>query len=313
MAAQQVEAEIEGEIYRSGIGVSLLGVAQILVTQGASWGWGILLMLAGLLGILLPKRQIYYVNGLLLLLVGLADLSMYAPAANQTAGIHIMGLMPVLMGGLLIIWFTHQLSLAGPNQQIRAARALRDSRVEFLPSHSPLVHGVARTIRWIALVFVVYAVAVLVVALSADGSGPLGRLTSMLPDLAIFGVLAMLLFVVSVGMVASKRPAYLEAKVAAQLVIAVGVLSFWNVLLNFDINAPAAFFGHVFLPDVLVFEHPYSWGNMSFFGGWMQKELTVYARPHVWIMLVLCVMAFNGWFTRSVDKELEDQRCQSAG
>ncbi len=305
--------EIETEIYRSGVGVGLLGVAQLLLTQGSSWGWGIVLLLTGLLAILLPRRQIYYVNGMFMLLVGLADLVMYSPSGTHGAGIHLAELLPVLMGGMLIIWFAHQISLASPNHQLRAARAIRDKRAEFLPSHSPIVHGVAWTIRWVSLLFAVYAVAVLVVALSySDALGPLGGLTSMLPDLAIFGVLAMLLFVVSVGMATSRTPAYLEAKVSAQLVIAVGVLSLWSVVLNFDPHAPASFFGHVFLPDILVFDYPYAWGSMSLFGGWMSKELAVYARPYVWITLVLCVVAFNWWFTRSVDKELEDQRCQRA-
>jgi len=306
-------AEIEQEIRRSGIGVGLLGVAQALVTQGASLGWAAALLIAGFLAILFPKRQTYYLNGLVMLLVGLADLTMYAPAGSQTGGVPIMEILPVLMGGLLIIWFAHQISLAGPNQQLRAARAIRDKQAEFMPSHSPLVCGVARAMRWISLVFAVYAAAVLWVALSGTRAlGPVRGLTSVLPDLAIFGVLAVLLFAVSFGMALSKRLTYVEAKVAAQLVITVVVLSFWSVLLNFDFQAPASFFGHVFLPGVLVFDHPYSWGSMSFFGGWMQKELTLYARPYVWFTLVLCVLAFNVWFTRSVDKELEDLRCQSA-
>jgi ActR/RegA family two-component response regulator len=303
--------ETRKEIRRSGTGVGLLGIAQLLLTQGASWGWGLLLLLTALAGVIAPRRQMYFVNSVLLLLVGLADLVLYSPAGPNMPGIDITALMPVLMGGLLIICFAHQVSLTSPNHQLRAARAIRDRQAEFLPSHSPMVHGVGQAFRWVSLAFAAYAAAVLVVAYSyANALGTLGGLTSMLPDLAIFGVLAVLLFVVSAEMAMSKRPAYLEAKVAGQLVISVGVLSFWSVLLNFDIHAPLSFFGRVFSPDILLFDHPYAWGSMSFFGGWMSKELAVYARPYVWITLVACVVAFNWWFTGSVDKELEDQRCQ---
>lgn len=303
--------EVQQEIVRSGIGVGLMGIAQLLMTQGNSWGYGLLLLLAGVTGVLFPRQGMYYVNSAVMLLVGLADLVLYSPAGQNAAGNRVEELLPVVMGGLLILWLAHQISLTNPNQQLRTARAIRDKRAEFLPSSSRAAHRAAHAIRWVSLGFAAYAAAVLVVAFSyTDTLGFLDGLTSMLGDLAIFGILAVLLFAVSLRMSLCKRPAYFEAKVVGQLVTVVGVLAVWSVLLNFDPHAPVSFFGHIFLPELLVFDHPYTWGSMSLFDGWMSRELAVYARPYVWISVVVCVVVFNSRFARIVDRELEMQRSQ---
>ena len=159
--------------------------------------------------------------------------------------------------------------------------------------------------------FATYTTAmVLTIVSHANVTGTLESLIPMLPDLAIFGVLTILLIAIATLISRRKRPAYVEAKVAAQLMISVLVLGFWSVFLNFDPQNPMSFFGHVFALGLLVFEHPYAWGSLSFFDGLLSKELAIYARPYVWISLVLCVLLFNHWFTRKVDNELEEQRAQ---
>jgi ActR/RegA family two-component response regulator len=304
--------EIRKEIRFSGIAVGLLGVLQLLLPDGPFWGWGILLLLTGILGIAIPSRRVYFLNIPVMLLVGLVDF--IAPSAAGTpllAGWPAARLGPVLVGGILFLWTAHQISLLGVNHHLRSVRAIRDKQAAFLPAHSAIVQWAGHAIRWVSLVCAVYTAAVIAaIFLFQNGGGKPGSLTSMLPDLAIFGVLTTLLMAIATLISFRKRPAYVEAQVAVQLMIAVLVLAFWSVQLNFDPHNPAAFFGHVFAPGLLVYDRPYAWGSMSFFGGLLSKELAVYARPYVWITLVVCILLFNHVFIRKVDNELEEQRGQ---
>jgi ActR/RegA family two-component response regulator len=304
--------EIRKEIRFSGIAVGLLGILQLLLPEGPFWGWGILLLLTGILGIALPRRRVYFLNIPVMLLVGLADFIAPSPGgAHLATGWSAAPLWPVLAGGMLFLWTAHQISLSSVNQYLRTVRALRDKRAAFLPVQSPIIRWVGHAVRWVSLVFAAYTAAVVIaIFVSRDATGSPKPLTSMLPDLAIFGVLTVLLMAMATLISLRKRPAYAEAKVAAQLMIAVLVLAFWSVQLNFDPRDPLAFFGHVFGAGLFVYERPYEWGTMSFFGGLLSKQLAVYARPSVWITLVICILLFNYWFMRRVDNELEEQRGQ---
>jgi hypothetical protein len=209
---------------------------------------------------------------------------------------------------MLFLWAAHQISLMSLNQHLRTARALRDKRSAFLPACSAVVQWVGHAVRWVSLVFATYTAAVVVAVFSSDDlTGRLGTPASMFPDLAIFGVMTMLLMAISKLISLRKRPAYVEAQVAAQLMISVLVLALWSICLNFDPQDPPSFFGHIFTPGLLVFDRPYAWGEMSFFGGLLSKKLAVYARPDVWISLALCVFVFNRWFMHKVDEDLEEQ------
>ncbi|MDQ1257068.1 MAG: hypothetical protein QG656_1669 [Candidatus Hydrogenedentes bacterium] len=302
--------EVRKEVRYSGIAVGLLGVLQLILPQGPFWGWGVLLLLAGVFGVAFPRRRAYFVNVPVMLLAALADFIAASPSSVHPAAVWSPApLAPVFVGGMLFLWAAHQILLTSPNQHLRTVRALRDKRSDFLPACSPIVESIGHAIRWISLVFAAYAGAVTIALFTyPDAPGEAGSPRSMLPDLAVFGVLTVLLIAIAALIALRKRPAYAEAKVAGQLVISVLVLAFWSVLLNFDPHNPVSFFGHVFAPSLLVFERPYEWVSLSFFGGLLSKELAIYARPYVWISLVLCVLLFNHAFTRRVDDELEEQR-----
>jgi len=133
---------IRKEIRFSGIGVGLLGVLQLFLPQGPFWGWGVLLLLIGVLGVAVPKRRVYFLNIPAMLLVGLADFVAASPAeAPPLTGWPAAPLGPVVVGGMLFLWVAHQIALTSLNQHLRTVRALRDKSVAFLPEHSPIVNG----------------------------------------------------------------------------------------------------------------------------------------------------------------------------
>lgn len=304
--------EIAREIHYSGIGIGLFGVLHLVLPQSLFWGWGILLLIAGLLGVVWPKRRMYFFNSLIMLFVGIADLA----AASPTAGAEIFpagGLAPALVGGILILWVAHQIWMLSPNQQLRAARAIRDKRTSFLPSRSAVVRRIVRYTIGAGLISGVYAIAVLAVALYRAGALPdAGDAMSMLPDLALFSTITVLTGGAAALMLSRKQPAYFEAKVTGQLLITVLVLSFWSLLLNFSLSDPVSLFGRIFSSNILIFERPYEWASLSLFHGAVEKDMAMSARPYVWGSLILCVLVFNHWFTRTVDKELEEQRDEAA-
>jgi len=307
--------QIAREIHFSGIGVGLFGVLHLVLPQSLFWGWGLLLLLTGLLGVVWPKRKMYLINSLSMLFVGIADLVSASPKSlDYQSTMPAARLAPAIVGGILILWFAHQLWMLSPNQQLRIARAIRDKRTSFLPSHSATVSRIIRYTILAAIASGFYAICVLAIAFYRAGALPeSGAGMSMLPDIAFFSGI-MVLAGASAALMLSRRkqPDYFEAKVTGQMLIAVLVLSFWSLVLNFNFSDPLSLFGRIFESNILIFERPYAWASLSLFGGTVEKDIAMSARPYVWVSLIFGVLVFNHWFIKTVDRELEEQRDEAA-
>jgi len=269
--------EAAREIRYSGIGVALFGVLHLLMPQHLFWGCGISLLAAGGVGIAAPRREIYVLNGILMTVVGLWDLYPWRPAENH--------LLSVVVGSILILWGIQQLSMLEANRQLRAAREIRDRHAAFRPGKSGITFwaGVANVAA--AVVFGMYAIAVLASVPFRTTAGAMSGFGPVLPDLGVFAVLAVLTGLSAVVLLLREKATYLEAKVSVQLLVTATVLSLWGVAFSFDVSVPSSFFGRIFAADLYSF-----------------------TRPYVWISLIVCVAGFNRWFTRMMDRELEALR-----
>ncbi len=267
----------------SGLVLALFGTLYLLLPGHLFWGLGVCFLVAGAVGLLLPKRGLYALNGALMILVGLWEL-----LPRNLPGLHSLiatpeeRVVPFVVGCVLILWGIQQLTMLGSSQKLRAARAVRDRHASFLPGQSALVRRVGRWNLIASGLFAAYALSAL--ALASAGSAT-GLLSFALSDAAIYGVLALLAAVSAASFLVRRRPAYLEAKASAQFLIAVAVLSLWGFALSFHPSAPA-----------------------SFLGALLSGEAEVFKRPYVWASLIPPVLLFNRWFARAVDRELEEQR-----
>jgi len=117
---------------------------------------------------------------------------------------------------------------------------------------------------------------------SADG--PLLAASEWSPDLAVFTGLSLVSFVASGLLYLRSRPAYFEAKVSAQMLLAIIILALWGFAASYMAERPLTAFGNTFSMD-----------------------RAAYA-PVAWVLLILWVSVFNRWYGHAVDRELEEQR-----
>ena len=284
------DSDEKKEAWRSGLGVALMGIPPLILRQDLFWGCGVCLLAAGIVGIVLPKRMMHAALGILMILVGLWDLF-----PRQLLGLVPWSvpqddlMIPVVMGSFLMLWGIHQISLLSANQLLRVARAIRDERMAFLPGRSRLVRGVGYGNIAGSVAFGGCAAGLLVAGLSGAGAdtapGGLASSRIVLSDSLVFAVLGVLMLSMAAAFLLRKRPAYLEAKASAQLLIAAGVFVFWGIVFHVLLGTP-----------------------LSPFALFASDGLMTFARPEVWVSLVLCVLAFNWWFNHALDRELEEQR-----
>jgi len=287
---QKKPGEIARDVRASGVAVLLFGVLHVLLRTPWAWVAGALLCVIGLWGIISPKRRMHLVNGLAMAGVGLYDLLPRLPAGIDPRAVPAdSAFVPVLAGAALLFWGIHQMSLMGLNQQLRNARAIRDKRADFLPAWSAVVQRIMWWTLAGGILFFLYASALFGRALVAGrverAAGNAGLLESMPVDLPVFAILGLVALASAAAMHFRKTPAYFEAKLSAQLLIAVLVISFWSAVLTFRFSAPLAPVGAIF-----------------------SRDLSVFARPHLWVTLIVCVVLFNRWYRRTVEAELESQR-----
>ena len=274
-------AQLIREIRYSGVAVALFGVVHVLAHSSLFWGWGALLLSAGALGIVVPQRAMYLLNGLLMIATGLADLVLTTPDGIDPRVLPPQyRVLPIVMGSALILWGVQQLSMLGTNHRLRTARALRDEEVAFTPGASPIVRGIGLVNAAGAIVFGAYALAVLVMA------GPIIAGThSVLPDLAVFGLTAIVASASAAMLLARKRPPYLQAKVSVQMLLTVVVFAVFGIALHFRTTAPGPLLGSL-----------------------LSTQPTVFINVWAWVCLTVCVLAFNRWYAHAIDRELEEQR-----
>jgi len=278
--------EIDRDVRRSGVAMGLLGLLNFLVAQRMWMGMGIVLMLVGALSYFRPHRKLFAVNGGLLLATGLWDLATWSFAAADTPSEGLgYSIVPMVMGIVLILWGIQQLTLLGPNHQVRIARELRDERASLMFQPSEVVRRIAMANAVIAAVFIAYSVVLFVYGLFfTKYDSPTVPIPWLTPDLVVFGVSGLLSAASAVILLRKQRPAYMEARVCAQVMISVTVFGFWGAL-----------FGMV------------SGSSFSFFGDVVYTTHVIFA-PAVWLTLIASVAIFNRWYGRCVDNELESQR-----
>lgn len=269
--------ELEKEVRFYGVAVVLIGVFQLLFPAYYFWGWGLGCVGVGLAGVCFPRRWIFAVNALGMLFVGAGLLFEPHPRALlNDAYIDFARVMPTGLGSLLLIWSIQQFSLLGAGHRLRMARR-KSTAPEMADEDRP--SAVVRKVMWFVGILAVLLVGQ-VIGLVLQWY--LGAVKPMFRD----WVLCVTLASVAVGAVAVLRlrlhAAYLEARIAGQFTVVLGVLYLAGVM-NVPIEGSLPF-----PPEIL-------WIGLFALG-----------QPYVWAPLVLLVVLFNRWFVRAVAEELEE-------
>lgn len=286
---QKPLTEIKKNIRLTGVAIALIGVLFVLVYWTFHWLWGAGFIAVGIMNILLPLRAMYLLNAAWMMAVGVIQLFLRAPIGLDPVE-SLDGPLPLstIAGSALLCWATHQVSMNSPNQLIRMALAQRDRDATPTLRKSALVRTVARCNLLTAIALGCYAAGLVVTFVFLRTPSPDSaswELGGVLADLLVFVMLAVLTLATYIVLSLRTRPAYLEAKISAQLLIVVWVLFAWGLGFNLSPSDP-----------------------LSIFSGTLTRGVFVLERPYVWAPLVVLVVAFNAWLKRAIDRELEDNR-----
>jgi hypothetical protein len=72
---KKTDVEMKNELRKWGIGLIVLGVAHLVLTGFLDPIWGVLIALVGGLNLLIPRREMFIVNGVVILLAGVMNMS----------------------------------------------------------------------------------------------------------------------------------------------------------------------------------------------------------------------------------------------
>lgn len=269
-------------IRRAALIAALFGLLFLVLPQHALRFWGAPLLAAGALGYFIPRWWVFALDGTLLVAAGLHALALHSLTVHPEMEQPEYLFPPLVVGSLVILSGIQQFSMLGPNQRLRAARAVRDLRAAFLPERSALVRRVGTLNIEAASVFAIYLLTVLLRILLSRGSP---TFHDCLPDLVSFAMLIPLCLASGLFFLHQRNPLYVEAKVSGQFLIAVSALVVWGAVLTFVESGPMAVIGGVFSP-----------------------RLFSSTRPYLWATVIAAVVGFNRWFTHHFDRELEEQR-----
>lgn len=251
----------------------------LLLARYAEFGgwWATLFAVLGTLGLAWRKRGVYAVNGTAMVLFGFAQI-----VSTRVNPLGDDGMFPSIAAAVMLCWAVQQFSMLGVNAQIRAERS---RRMADEGGGSRLVRRVGTAMLAASGALWAYGAALAVVR-AMDERIPFAQVSAVIeaacPELAVVAVLA--LFATSAGVVlrTSRRPAYLDAKVAAQVLIAGAVFLAWSVAVHVDVAHP-----------------------LTAFGPLLSERGLVLTRPLAWLTLLPAVLAFNRWFSKRMDRELE--------
>jgi hypothetical protein len=282
-------SEVVKEVRLHAIALALFGVLYFMLPDPFVWWWGVALLGLGVTGLAYPNRRIYLPNGLLMFVVGVAQLFTGQSAAPGPAGrIDTLGILSSIAGIVFVCWGVQQFFMLGPNAQIRVARVRQDRIALAVPGRpSLLIRRMAHAILAGAALFWAYSLALF--ALIWIGAPLASTPTSVTGiDLAMLDVVACpflgaLALVAGIVLLTRGRSAYAEAKVISQFLVVVLLVALWGAVFSFD---PANLAG--------------------LFGGLLANGLLAFVKPYVWTSLLIAVLVFNRLFSRAVDRELSE-------
>jgi hypothetical protein len=282
---QRTPYEMEREVRHHGVVMVLIGVIQLLFQAYFSRGWGLAFVVEGLLVVLWSRRFMYVLNALLLIVAG--SLLLFgapphhivpAPLPGYNGQYDLWRIATTSLGGFMLLWSIHQSLLLSANHRLRLAKKRRS---ELAGEEDDDESESSRAVR-----LVLWAVGALAVFLTAHVAGLV--LQSVMGENAPKPedwVLVLTLDAVAVGaaMVLYWRPsnAYLEARVAGQYTVVLAVLYLAGVF-------------SVSLEETLPFPSEILWAGLS-----------TLSWSYVWAPIIGGVAAFNWWFSRAVEDEMD--------
>jgi hypothetical protein len=272
---QKPQAEMEQEVRRYGVALVLLGTVQLFFQAIFFWGWGLLFVFLGLACILYPRRGMYALNAVAMLVAGLVVLFTPHPAASSL-GQEVDWINPLRigLGSLLVVWSVQQFSLLSVNNRLLAARGRSNAVYGEDLGPSALVRKVAWGMTALAGLFLCQ-IGGLLMQVWVGEAPPRDR------DWILCIVLSVLTALMALTLRWYRRPAYFEAKLAGWTGIVLAMLYLAGALtLPFETRLP-------FCPDIM-------WVGMS-----------AIVRIYVWGPMLLFILLFNRWFSNAMEKELE--------
>ncbi|MDX9973365.1 MAG: hypothetical protein RBU21_10295 [FCB group bacterium] len=281
-------AERVKEIRISSASVCLFGVVHLLLAPYLDWEWGALLLLAGGWGLLLPARECHAANGMALVAAGLWSLFPWStPGLDPRVIPWDERLIPLISGSLLITWGIQQFAMLSPNQALRAARAIRDRKAACTPGDSRIVRRTGIVALVASALLGVYALVATSAWVLRAAPVPPNQLDPLVTDAVAAGGISIVSACAAFMLLFRRTAVYREAKATGLLVLVAGVLAMWAAIFAATEFATA--------------------GYMSF-EGVIGKQLGRFAQPYVWGSLVPFAVLYSRWFTRAVDRELEEFR-----
>ena len=277
---QKPREAMEREVRLYGAAIVLTGVLQISLPEYFPGLWGLAFVLLGLAAMFYAKRPMYAANSLLMLAAG-GVLLFSRRHVHAAAGLQVdlKQVLPTGLGSVLLMWGVQQFALLGANHRLRVARLRGAESLLGERSPSPAV----KRVRWAVMILAALLVGQV---LGLFLQRYVGTSAPILRD----WVLCLTLAGVALGAVGVLRwreeAAYLEARIAGQFAVVLGVLycaGLFNVPIENSLPFP---------PDIL----------------WI--GLFSLRQPYVWLPLIGLVLLFNRWFGRAVEKELEGAREQ---
>ncbi|MBP8129755.1 MAG: hypothetical protein KA184_09245 [Candidatus Hydrogenedentes bacterium] len=274
---QKPREEQEREVRRYGVAIVLLGAGLLLFPQYFFWVWGLALVFLGLADIWWSRDMFYGVNAAAMFVASLVLLFAPVPLGLRSgADLETARLLATGLGSLLIIWSVQQASLLGPIHRLRLARAHRDARNARERAPSSAVKAIAWTVGALGVFFLAHLGWLGMQARAGAGEG-------LIEDWILHGVVSGTLLLLAGSMWVRGFRSYVEAKLAAQFALMLAVF--------YAAGAGTMLWSAEALgPQVL---------RMGFLA-WSQV--------YVWAPLVVLVVVFNRWLAGRVERELEENR-----
>ncbi|MFZ5993470.1 MAG: hypothetical protein ACOYU4_00565 [Thermodesulfobacteriota bacterium] len=88
---QKTDVELKNELRKWGIGLIVVGIAHLMLTGFLDPIWGVLIACVGVLNLLIPRRGMFIVNGIVILLAGAMNVS-------AGAGWKMFGMLQIVWG-----------------------------------------------------------------------------------------------------------------------------------------------------------------------------------------------------------------------